>query len=349
MIRFFNGFLIGSNLINVVSMISFDWITGNDFDEDIQENEISIKGLPSGNLPAGIGYVIIPLGVDLELYIEDCYRSGRISMYGGLGYSNMHQVPVDREVLQRIKFPDKVGEHGSPVVWVNIPKYNSPVIISCLKHDDELHVLQEFQKRITRIDEKGNGVDLDMNPKGAGGPKMTLSVNCSEKSKSASLWVKVNGKGDDNEFILDVDGQAVINATDKIIAIGQNTVEVAVAPIDGNVRARVVMNSKADGDDEIVDRLLYEDEYKNSVKVNSERIQIKAEDSSRIVFGEDDTAEPLVKGDTTVEKLESILDAINQITVPTAFGPSGTPINAASFVEIKNGLSDILSELTNTD
>jgi hypothetical protein len=62
-----------------------------------------------------------------------------------------------------------------------------------------------------------------------------------------------------------------------------------------------------------------------------------------IRLGSEGVTEPAVLGDVLKSKLESLIDAINVLTVPTAFGPSGTPINAATFTSIKSGLSDILS------
>lgn len=40
--------------------------------------------------------------------------------------------------------------------------------------------------------------------------------------------------------------------------------------------------------------------------------------------------------------LESLIDAITQLTVPTGTGPSGTPINAAGFTQIKQELTKYL-------
>ena len=42
--------------------------------------------------------------------------------------------------------------------------------------------------------------------------------------------------------------------------------------------------------------------------------------------------------------LTQILDAILQLTVTTGVGPSGTPINAQTFTDIKNSLDDYLEE-----
>lgn len=326
-------------------MFGTDWIMGNDFDEE-EEETIGVKELPSGILNAGVGYVIIPLGIDPDIYMEDAIRSGRISMYGGLGHGNFHKVAVDREVLQRISFPKKVGEYGSPVVWVNIPKHNSPVVIATLKHDDDFHQLRRFQKRITKVDENGNSIDVDMNPSNA---QLIITVDANENDKTPEMILKINGIDNNGRFILEVQGNILMRAQDRFVILGDKKVEIGVVGADNITKARMVMDSSKSSD-ELINRFSYEDDSNNKIYINEDKIQIKAEDSSKITFGEDgEDTEPLVKGDTVVKKLESIIDAINQITVPTAFGPSGTPNNSADFLEIKSGLKDILSELTSTD
>ena len=58
--------------------------------------------------------------------------------------------------------------------------------------------------------------------------------------------------------------------------------------------------------------------------------------------------EPMVLGNLLKAKLEALIDAINEITVPTGTGPSGKPLNAATFTTIKGELSQILSKLGKT-
>lgn len=319
-----------------------DWIQGHDF-EFIDEEEIGIREIPSGNLGAGVGFIVIPSGVDIELYKEDVLRTGRVSIYGGLGHSFFHNVPIDREVLQRIKFPKKVGEYGTPIVWINIPKHNVPIIVACLKYEDDFHQLSENQKRLTKTSKNGDLVDIDMNPEKG---QLVVTVNGNTDGDRPKIIFRLNGKDNNGQYIVETNGEFLLRAEDRVVVIANNKIEMAVTDIDNKSKARVVMNSS---DDEGTDRLLYEDEFNNSVKVSESMIQILADDSSKIVFGNDEKSEPLVKGNTVVDKLSSIIDAINAITVPTAFGPSGIPNNSAQFTGIKNGLKDILSELTNTE
>jgi len=53
--------------------------------------------------------------------------------------------------------------------------------------------------------------------------------------------------------------------------------------------------------------------------------------------------EPVPGGNTLKDLLGQLIDAIKAITVPTAVGPSGVPINAAAFDAVKNQLSTMLS------
>lgn len=57
-----------------------------------------------------------------------------------------------------------------------------------------------------------------------------------------------------------------------------------------------------------------------------------------------DTIEKSALGETLVNKLKEILDAITNITVTTAGIPSGTPNNSAAFISIKANIEDILSD-----
>lgn len=51
----------------------------------------------------------------------------------------------------------------------------------------------------------------------------------------------------------------------------------------------------------------------------------------------------LTRGDAGLKKtLEELINAVCRLTVTTATGPSGTPINAAEFMRVKNELSNYL-------
>jgi len=62
-----------------------------------------------------------------------------------------------------------------------------------------------------------------------------------------------------------------------------------------------------------------------------------------------DEKEPLVRGTALVEILKELIDALVAETHPTPSGPSGPPVNAATYNQIKGKLDTILSTLNFTE
>lgn len=80
------------------------------------------------------------------------------------------------------------------------------------------------------------------------------------------------------------------------------------------------------------------------MRINEETFDIVAPDGKLINMGSfDEAAEFAMLGDTFVEKMETYYDHLAALTVPTAFGPSGTPINAVDFLDDKAQLELYLS------
>ena len=77
---------------------------------------------------------------------------------------------------------------------------------------------------------------------------------------------------------------------------------------------------------------------------NNKDFTIETGANGEIHLGNGSGEEPLVKGDQLVDVLSQLIDAINQMTHPTPAGPSGPPVNAAVFSQIKQKLSIILSK-----
>jgi hypothetical protein len=304
--------------------------------ENDDEETLGIKGIPSGNLPAGVGYVIIPNNVDIRTYKEDVYRSGRISIYGGYGHSNFYNVLIDREVLQRIKFPSKVGEFGSPVVWINIPKHNEPIVISCLKYDEDFHSVSEFRSRTTRGND-GNLVDFDLDGKKG---KATLNI-VGNANSNGELEITINSIKGKGLLKLIVNGKILEKSSDSVIRISEKEMISAVTNKKGITLAKLELHS------ENPERLYYEDEFGNKMTASKEKFNFRSDTSKKIDFG--DGAEPLVLAKTLKSILDEYDDALSKMTVPTAFGPSGTRINDSEFKAVRAKFEQFFSKLTNSD
>ena len=65
--------------------------------------------------------------------------------------------------------------------------------------------------------------------------------------------------------------------------------------------------------------------------------------SPEIYLGAEDADESVVLGNTMIDWLQRLIDAINLMTHPTGTGPSGPPINAAAFTSLAQELENLLS------
>jgi len=84
-------------------------------------------------------------------------------------------------------------------------------------------------------------------------------------------------------------------------------------------------------------------ESDNTITDRAENIH-QTEAGKKIIHGTENL-ENAVLGNTLVDLLGQILDAITKLTVPTMLGPSGVPINSPVFLAIKQKLKTCLSKL----
>jgi len=301
-----------------------------------QEESLGVNGIQAENLVCGIGYVIVPPGVDRKIYIKDVYDSGRISIFGGYGNSNFYDIPIDREVLQRVRFPETSIGFGTPVVWLNLPKFNEPMVIACLKYDEEFYSLSEFRSRTTHSKD-GNSVDFDLDGKKG---KITINVT-GNKTSSGEVEININSVNNDAKYSLLVNGQIIQKSSGDTIRFSEKRISDVATDKAGTVVAKLEIKSGE------TNRLEYADEFENKITTSEDKINFRADKSKKIDFG--DGAEPVVLAETLKSILDEYDDALGKLTVPTAFGPSGTRINAAEFKLVRDKFENFFSKLTNSD
>lgn len=311
----------------------------------MEDDSLGIKGIESGTETAGVGYIVIPKELDANQYIAHCYKTNTVSMHGGIGYGVFHNISVDKETLQEIIFPQNSQKKGSAVVWINIPKHNKPLIIAIVKYRDERTTLETNSKRITR-ESNGNVVDMFLRANSA-----TLDLNIiGNESTSGNVNINIKNPSKSSKLKIDVSGDVIIKSSGKSILIAQDLVQLSVLNEEGSIKGLIKYK--------LGEGFTYKDEFGNIITAQDSLVNIK---STEIKLGEGN--EPLVLGDTfkdTLDKISDMIanlaDACQKITVTTAMGPSSTPLNAAEFVVVGQGIDNLkesyvnfLSTLSKTD
>lgn len=276
---------------------------------------------------SGIGYVVIPDNIEAAEYVQRCYRTHSISIGGGNGASAMHNVKVTEGVLNNIKFPngDKLG---SAVVWIRESFTNKPIVIGVLK-SGEAGFVDRYQDRMYQ--EIANQiVDIFID---AMNSRISISA-LGNKNVPAEILIKANSGNKRGDVVKLV-------SKDKLYGEGKRYELKLSESID------LLIN---DGEKDILSIVGNEKEYRikdnwgNEFIINEENCQILTNK-----FNVGKGTEQMVLGNTLADLLKELIDAILNMTVLTHAGPSGTPINAAKFSEIKSKVDTILSELSNTD
>lgn len=287
------------------------------------------SGVGIGN--AGIGYVAIPKGIDRDQYVIDCLRTNTVTIYGGIHYGYFNNVAVDTEVIQRLKFPKDNQKHGSPVVWVKIPFFNKAVIVATLKYENDYYQVDEHARNET-IEIDGNRIDVSKRAQEA-----IYDITIKGNSETpGELNINVQNQDDEGSVNIKVQGKVNISATKEINLNSDEIINLKVIDEDNFERVAITYEKEKG--------FSYKDEFGNEIKCIDGNVQIISEK-----IDHNSGKEPMVLGDTLSKKLDEMLSAITKLTVPTAFGPSGTPINSPDFLKIKSTLEEIKSKKSNLE
>ena len=303
---------------------------------------------------SGVGFVVIPNNDKRNDYITDCYRTSSVTINGGYGYGYIENVSVLPDVLQDIKFPNKSEERGSAVFWVRENFTNRPIIIGIIPNDNFTNLLVSGQRRI--VQQIGNvTVELFLD---ASSGRLNINVVGDEENPAKINFKSCSGT-EDSEISIYTDGKVKVSA---------NALN-AVARKDFNIQLR---NGK---DEELVsvsgngEKVEYKDQFKTSVIFNKDNValnteidvNVEAKDSIVNAHAKqinlktdsklniDSGKEPMVLGNQLVSLLQNLINGIISITVPTAVGPSGTPINSATFTQLLGKLETLKSKKSNLE
>ena len=289
-------------------------------------------GVPSLGVTSGIGYITIPIDetIDRQQFINDCYRTHKVTILGGYNAGIFYDVAIDKNVIKEIKFPEHAGDKGSAVVWINIPIFEKIVIIAILKDEDDYDYNEENSLIIHRESENNSITSQILSQTG--------QVNFSMTSQNNDNSVDVNIVNNLNTSKLNVyvKGGVNIHASEKINI--QTDKELILNVKNSKSEDKVIIKYLAESG------FSYIDEFNNEINCKDKLVEVKSEQ-----INHNKGSEPMVLGNTLVDILSDLIDEINNIVVPTNVGPSGNPLNKINFERIKNKLDTIKSKISNLD
>ena len=278
---------------------------------------------------SGVGYIVIPRGVNTAEYVQRCYRNHSVSISGGYDSTYMHGVKITEEALNKIKFPDNDDGLGSPVVWLRDSFTNRAIVIGTLKTAGESNMVQGSQQRL--VQETAQSV-----------VEMFLdALNCT---------INISAQGNENiPAVINLKASSGTDAGDVVNIISKDRINADGRHMKVNLTEDFELTIN-NGEEDIIhivgneEELHITDHFKNEAIFNEENVQILT-----TKFNIGTGKEQMVLGNTLISLLSQLIDAILNMTVLTHVGPSGTPVNAAAFSEIKGKLEEALSKLSNTD
>lgn len=293
----------------------------------LKPDGITTIGAETERYSVGIGWVAVPSNIKRDDYIMTCMRAGKVGLFLESG-DFLWDLPIDLDRLQKIEFPLKYGELGSCVVFVNVPKHNTPIVVGILSKDDEA---QDYRDGLLKLRKATAGALAEIMIDGKNGSITTVVSRVDSKAPP-----RINSLIGDKDFPAEINHNIFGTVLNYITGEQTTRVSKSIGWIidnpeeDDNVAK--ISYTKGVGFD-------YLDEFENKIKIEDQKMMI---DSPEILHGENAT-EPAVLGDTLEDILGDLIDALNALTVPTGVGPSGVPINIAQFEAVRARLIEFKS------
>lgn len=288
-----------------------------------QIHQSKTVGIGDDRPSTGFGYVIIPNDLNRRQYLSRYYRTG-LAMIVTSFNEVVKNVKIPNHLLQEVQFPELPGEYGSLISWNNVPNSNQVVVTGMYQSPGEMFIGKEgVWKEVRSVSGEGTiSTTLDINTK----TRIVSSKN-DEGVDGGLVFVSKSDVGS-ARFALYNNGVVKIEADDRIGFFAENKIEITIGSENSSV-----LTIQSDG------TLRYTDQHGNELSISEGEI---VQEAKTIKLGAK-AEQPAILGDEW-ETLESrIINAIKSITVPTALGPSGTPINSPIFEGIAQELKSAKS------
>lgn len=175
---------------------------------------------------AGVGYVVIPPSITPEEYIEDCYRTNTVTIWGGRGYGFFNGIHVTEQAMQDIQFPvdSEDNKRGSAVVWIKDDNSQLPVVIATIRQQDDFFSLEQNQYRLNRCIDDKRSIEVFIDAKTA-----SMFVNIvGDNEEAADFTIKVTSENKDSVINVYSDNEIDVSAENKVHVHSTDEVDISV-------------------------------------------------------------------------------------------------------------------------
>lgn len=210
----------------------------------------SLRSVDGIRNSAGVGYIVLPPEIDREKYVTLALQRGVVAMQ--LENGGIANVLVPKHIINDIEFPNSIVELGSLVFWINVPKYNQPVIVGIYNKNEDLNDITENAFCIKRV--KDGSVEIFGNGEG----NLNISVSSSKGGK-----LNVNVTGSNSLASIFVDGVLEIKTSQELSVESNKLVKFTVKDKAVDEKITEFYYEKAVG-------FYYLDEFENKLQINSD-------------------------------------------------------------------------------
>lgn len=257
-----------------------------------------MKGLENERQLFGTGYVVIPEGVDREEYAKSCYNKEQFSIITNDGEFIPNVIAI-HQILNDIYLPKTSEQLGTQILFLNTPDQNRPIIYATLSKKGVSAFRTEDDFLNTKVME-GGITGNSCNTKSLS----FVSYIKSYFDKASSYLIQVLGNKK-SRFQVESSGWIILQFTEGI-KLRNKDKELWIYK----------------------DKLIYTDEYENTVVIDKGKFMFKNPDlgKGRPRFMMDESGYNL----GTINFYDYFSKFFNyvltQLQVQTAFGPSGSVV-----------------------
>jgi len=304
-------------------------------------------GVGESRPPIGVGHIIIPPNIDRDDYIKYAYQTGEVMIITNTG-EVIKDAKIPHHIVREIIFPKESIERGSLIYWNNVPLLNQVIVSGILYSPGQMYPYSEDTKVRGYIQK-----DIDnewIESWDSPSCRLLWDVYANEGGtldEEQGISLKARSPKYISEMKLSVSGIAEIYGDSLSTLKSEDKVKIQVGSRESDTETEITKLE--------IDRsgiLSYLDRYGNTIGIdgNNGSMNLSIEKTIVMDAGEEiklgeNATESAVLGDTLVNVLGNLIDAISQLTVSTSFGPSSTPTNTPSFLAIKQTLDTIKSQL----